>query len=624
MAGNYGQTNKVYIGNGDGTFSSGTAIGTEMDYRFAIGLGDVNGDGKLDVVAGNYGQTNRVYIGNGDGTFSSGTATGTDADLTYSIALGDVNGDGKMDLVEGNLVQTNKAYLANYEVSSPNTVSITVNAVNDLPQTSGPSSSATLNEDGSAQITVYGEDIDNPAVSDVSFAISSNVSHGTLVASVTLLESAGHYSKVYSYTPDGNFNGSDSFDFTFTTRSETSSSTDTTAAVSVPITVTPVNDAPVNSVPLVTQTIAETRDSASPTSLVFNSAHGNAITISDLDAYPVGGLTQVTMDATHGNLILAHTDNITVSGNETGHIVVTGGLDAINHALDGLTYRPDLKYNGTGSVKVESNDLGNSGVVGPLKDTDTISITINGINDAPVNTLPVAQSTDEDTPLVFSFANGNAIKVADVDAGDSPVRVQLRAAHGTLTLSGIAGLDFSAGVGDGIDDGSMTFTGSIENVNAALDGMVFTPTANHNGSASVKIITNDQGNTGSGNPKSDTDTLAITVNATPDNPVAKGFALVANEDAVKTVTGWAFTTVDGTGAQSIKLVSLPERGTLFIDTNGNNKLDSGEAVTLNQVISWADANCSEGKNIGSQDYNGLDSLKYVVIDTAASEGEHLA
>ena len=121
-----------------------------------------------------------------------------------------------MDLVEGNLVQTNKAYLANYEVSSPNTVSITVNAVNDLPQTSGPSSSATLNEDGSAQITVYGEDIDNPAVSDVSFAISSNVSHGTLVASVTLLESAGHYSKVYSYTPDGNFNGSDSFDFTFT------------------------------------------------------------------------------------------------------------------------------------------------------------------------------------------------------------------------------------------------------------------------------------------------------------------------------------------------------------------------------------------------------------------------
>ena len=132
-------------------------------------------------------------------------------------------------------------------------------------------------------------------------------------------------------------------------------------------------------------------------------------------------------------------------------------------------------------------------------------------------------------------------------------------------------------------------------MNAALDGMAFTPTANHDGPASVKIITNDQGNTGSGDPKSDTDTLAITVNATPDNPVAKGFALVANEAAVKTVTGWAFTTVDGTGAQSIKLVSLPECGTLFIDTNGNNKLDSGEAVTLNQVISWADTeDCSEG------------------------------
>ena len=81
-------------------------IGTE-GYTIAIGLGDVNGDGKLDVVAGNHGQTNKAYIGNGDGTFSSGTAIGPE-DYTVAIGLGDVNGDGKLDVVAGNYGQTNK------------------------------------------------------------------------------------------------------------------------------------------------------------------------------------------------------------------------------------------------------------------------------------------------------------------------------------------------------------------------------------------------------------------------------------------------------------------------------------------------------------------------------------
>ena len=392
-----------------------------------------------------------------------------------------------------------------------------------------------------------------------------------------------------------------------------------TDTVHYSIMVTPVNDAPVNSVPLVTQTMTETRDLALPTSLVFDSTHGNAITVSDPDTYPVGGMAQVTLDSTHGNLILGHTDGVTVSGDQTAHITVTGSLEAINHALDGLAYRPDLKYNGLASVTVTTDDLGNTGIGGHKTDTDTISITVTGINDAPVNSLPVIQSTDEDTTLIFSVAKGNAISITDVDAGDSPVKVQLTATKGTLTLSGIAGLDFSAGVGDGVDDVTMTFTGSIENVNAALDGMVFTPTLNYNGPASLKIVTNDQGNTGSGGAKSDTDTLAITVNATPDNPVAKDFALVVNEDTVKTVTGWAFTTVDGTTAQSIKVVEGPGHGTLFLDGNGNNLIDNGEAVSTGTVIGWTDARTIL-KYVGDSDYNGSDSLQYVVIDSAGTEG----
>ena len=42
--------------------------------------------------------------------------------------------------------------------------------------------------------------------------------------------------------------------------------------------------------------------------------------------------------------------------------------------------------------------------------------------------------------------------------------------------------------------------------------MTFTPTPNFAGSASIQVVTNDQGNTGAGGAQSDTDPLNITVN----------------------------------------------------------------------------------------------------------------
>src|SRR5204862_8307203 len=52
--------------------------------------------------------------------------------------------------------------------------------------------------------------------------------------------------------------------------------------------------------------------------------------------------------------------------------------------------------------------------------------------------------------------------------------------------------------------------------NAALDGLVYTPAANFNGADTLTLTTNDQGNTGSGGAKRDTDMVAITVNAVND------------------------------------------------------------------------------------------------------------
>src|SRR5207247_114424 len=122
---------------------------------------------------------------------------------------------------------------------------------------------------------------------------------------------------------------------------------------------------------------------------------------------------------------------------------------------------------------------------------------------------------DEDTPLVFSSGNGNAIVVNDVDAAS--VRVTLSVTNGTLTLSGVSGLTFSAG--DGTGDATMTFIGSLASINAALEGMSFNPALNYFGPATFSITTNDQGASGAGGPLSVSNTVGITVNSVNDAPV---------------------------------------------------------------------------------------------------------
>ncbi len=92
-----GSTVRVFLGNGDGSFQAPQQIDPGSSF-LSIALTDLNGDGKLDVVATTGGTTIGVWLGNGDGTFQAGRFL-TSVDGTQWFAVGDVSGDGHPDLV---------------------------------------------------------------------------------------------------------------------------------------------------------------------------------------------------------------------------------------------------------------------------------------------------------------------------------------------------------------------------------------------------------------------------------------------------------------------------------------------------------------------------------------------
>ena len=343
---------------------------------------------------------------------SHGTLSGSGANLTYTPQSGFSGTDTFQ-------------YWANdtHADSLKHTVTITVTAAgNSAPVASDQS--VTVLEDGSVAITLQATDADSDPLT---FIVTGQPQHGSVTQNGATV----------TYTPDANYNGTDTL--TFTANDGTADSNSATVSIQVD----PVNDKPTATA----QSISGNEDSNLSIPLSGN----------DIDGDTLQDLTVVTQPS-HGT------------------------LSCIGFMC---TYAPLANFNGSDTFTYTVSD-GNL-----VSDPATVSITVNAQNDAPV-AVDQSKTLSEDMPVTIS------LNATDAENDSLTYSIVTSPLHGSVTLSG--------------------------------NSVIYTPALNYNGTDSFSFKAND------GTVDSNIANVNLTINPVNDAPVATSKSLSVDEDNSLSVT----------------------------------------------------------------------------------------
>ena len=405
------------------------------------------------------------------------------------------------------------------------TVYITVDPVNDAPVANDQS--VDLNEDTTATFNLDVSDVDGDTLS---CSVDTAPAHGLLSGVSGCLN--------VEYTPDANYNGSDSFTYTVSDGLLTDDAT-------VSLTINPMNDDP--------SAVDDyyTMDEDDTLYILFADLVSNDIDI-DGDALRVMGMSFPL----HGNWV----------------------LDDVNSAdANGVFYTPDPNYNGPDSFKYGIDDY--HGV--PLFEIyGFVNITITSINDAPVaNDQNVA--TDEDTPVTF------ALDVSDVEGDALTCTLDTNALHGTVIVDLNCDATYTP---DPNYNGADSFTYSVSDGNLLGSGTV-SLTVNPVNDAPVLAPIGDQSVT-------EGDVLTFGISATDVDSNVLAFSatglplwatLTDNGDGTATISG----TASGVGTTT---------ATFTVADDANATDDENVAITVNELPpqeTCGNGVCGTGEDCGN-------------------------
>jgi hypothetical protein len=443
------------------------------------------------------------------------------------------------------------------------------------------------------------------------------------------------------------------------------------------VTVTGINDAPVNAPGAAMNFTEDTTGSTAGTPV--NAITG--ISFGDADADATSELFTVTLSVTKGTLTIRTdvTGGLTagqVAGNGTAALTLTGTQNAINATLaavnasnqaNGLVYTPIANYNGADTLTMITNDQGNNGNdpgttgTGTSEaDIDFKTINIAEVNDAPTVTAATqtAAAILEDTP----HTNASAPTVATLFGGSfsDALDVQVNAATNPNGSPGdsFAGIAIVSATSNA--NGSWQYwTGSAwVNIGAGTQAAArtltegtqirFNPVQDYNGPAPTltvhliegggPAITNNGtvnlsavGATGGTTVYSaGTVVLSQSITAVNDAPVnTVGGTLAINEDASATaLTGISIADVDALPGSLMSVTLNVENGTLAIRTNVAGGIvpadiiaQNGSTIVLSATIAKINTTLAAANGltyIPNANFNGADRLRVSTNDNGAS------